>query len=128
MKQFHGKAISWDLKDGVIEVALRREPCNEIGTQSLEELEQLASALPALEETAHALISCRAGQDAEEVRHRPSTDLAACHPCKRDVFRRFHCVVKPPSLELAVPPHPVRPFERALCVIVAKLGTPINDV
>src|SRR5438067_226456 len=76
----------------------------------------------------HALIRCRACQYAEEIRHRPSTDLATCHPCKRDVLRRFHCVVKPPSLKLAVPPHPVRPFERALCVIVAELGAPFNDV
>src|SRR5260370_8079628 len=56
MQQFDGRAISWDVRDGAIEVALHREPCNEIGTQALEELEQLASALPALEESAHALI------------------------------------------------------------------------
>jgi len=47
MKSFHGQAMSWDLKNGIIEVALHRAPCNEIGAQSLEELEQLASALPA---------------------------------------------------------------------------------
>ena len=56
MQTFSGKAISWKVKDGVIEVALHREPCNEIGAQSLQDLEQLASALPVLEETAHALI------------------------------------------------------------------------
>ena len=56
MDRFSGKAISWELKDGAIEVALHREPCNEIGSQSLEELEHLASALPALEESAHGLI------------------------------------------------------------------------
>ena len=56
MKQFRGEAISWDLKDGVIEIKLDRAPCNEIGSRSLEELEKFAAALPGLEESAHALI------------------------------------------------------------------------
>ncbi len=56
MNSFSGKALSWELASGVIEVTLHREPCNEIGTLCLSELEQLASALPSLEETAHALV------------------------------------------------------------------------
>src|SRR5258707_13677581 len=56
MNQYQGKVISWEVKQGVIEVALHHAPCNEIGLQSLEELEELAAALPALEESAHALI------------------------------------------------------------------------
>jgi enoyl-CoA hydratase/carnithine racemase len=56
METFSGKTISWDLRDGVIEVALHREPCNEIGSESLEELERLAASLPVLEQDAHALI------------------------------------------------------------------------
>src|SRR5215467_12785843 len=56
MHIFSGKALSWELANGVVEVALRREPCNQIGAQSLEELEQLAAALAAIEEHAHALI------------------------------------------------------------------------
>jgi enoyl-CoA hydratase/carnithine racemase len=56
MHEFKGKAISWELTNGVVEVALHREPCNEIGAQSLDELEHLASSLPALEQEAHALI------------------------------------------------------------------------
>ena len=35
---------------------LHREPCNEIGSQCLEELEQFAAALPELEQSAHSLI------------------------------------------------------------------------
>lgn len=56
MTQFDGKAISWELSNGVLEVALHRAPCNEIGAQSLEELEHLGASLPALEQKAHALI------------------------------------------------------------------------
>ena len=44
MQEFRGKALSWELSNGVIEVALHREPCNEIGAQSLDELERLAGA------------------------------------------------------------------------------------
>ncbi len=44
MNQFTGKFLSWELKDGVVEVALHREPCNEIGALTLEELE-MGSAL-----------------------------------------------------------------------------------
>ncbi len=56
MHSCKGKAISWDLANGVIELALHREPCNEMGTLFLSELERLTSELPALEESAHALI------------------------------------------------------------------------
>lgn len=56
MKQFQGQALSWELKDGVIELALRREPCNEIGSLALEELEHFTAALPSQEESAHAII------------------------------------------------------------------------
>ena len=30
-----GSALSWTLADGVIELALHREPCNELGSVSL---------------------------------------------------------------------------------------------
>ncbi len=57
MHNFQGKCVSWGLKDGVVELALHREPCNEIGSLTLDELEVFASALLALAETeAHALI------------------------------------------------------------------------
>jgi enoyl-CoA hydratase len=56
MKQFDGHALSWTIKDRVIELALHREPCNEIGPQCLEELEQFTAALPDLEQRAHSLI------------------------------------------------------------------------
>jgi enoyl-CoA hydratase len=53
---FKGQAISWELKNGVIELALHRAPCNEIGSLSLDELEQFVSALDDLEKQAHTLI------------------------------------------------------------------------
>jgi len=56
MHEFKGQVLSWELANGVVEVALHREPCNEIGAQSLEEFEHLAAALPVLEQKAHALI------------------------------------------------------------------------
>ena len=56
MDEFKGQVLSWELANGVVEVALHREPCNEIGAQSLEEFEHLAAALPVLEQKAQALI------------------------------------------------------------------------
>ena len=55
-KQFHGQTLSWDLKDGIIEVALHREPLNEISSLTLEELEKFVAELDRLSREAHALI------------------------------------------------------------------------
>lgn len=56
MKSFRGKTLSWELADGVVELALHREPCNEIGSETLEELERFAEALSGASEVAAALI------------------------------------------------------------------------
>lgn len=56
MKHFQGQTISWDLKDGIVELALHREPLNEIGSTTLEELEKFVSVLESLSREAHALI------------------------------------------------------------------------
>jgi enoyl-CoA hydratase len=53
---FQGEALSWELRDGVIELALHRPPANEIGTLSLRELERFVIALEASTDRAHALI------------------------------------------------------------------------
>ena len=45
MKNFEGKTISWELKDGVVELALHRAPANEIGSETLEELERFVGEL-----------------------------------------------------------------------------------
>ncbi len=101
MQTFSGKAISWKVKDGVIEVALHREPCNEIGAQSLQDLEQLASALPVLEETAHALIiysqmspGFSAGGDLRELQRRMAeTEKHAVLAGVREFHQRIHHVM-----------------------------------
>src|SRR3989449_3746123 len=56
MNEFKGQAISWQIVNGAIELALHREPCNEIGSGTLEELETFAARLPELARESHALI------------------------------------------------------------------------
>lgn len=56
MDEFKGEALSWELKNGIIELALHREPANEIGLLTLGELEKFAAALPPLQARAHTLI------------------------------------------------------------------------
>jgi enoyl-CoA hydratase len=48
MKEFAGKALRWEWREGVVEVALDHTPINEIGTVMLADLEQFAAAIPAL--------------------------------------------------------------------------------
>jgi enoyl-CoA hydratase/carnithine racemase len=58
MKHFAGKTLSWELRDGIIELTLDHEPANEIGTGTLADLEKFATAIPALApETAACIIS-----------------------------------------------------------------------
>src|ERR1700741_3307686 len=75
--RFHGEAISWELSSGVVELTLHRGPCNEIGSLSLQELEQFTEALDDLSRHAHALIihsampsGFCAGADLRELFHR----------------------------------------------------------
>src|SRR6266536_4359809 len=56
MKGFQGATLSWELSDGCIELTLHREPCNEIGTKTIEELEKFVEAHETLKNEAHALI------------------------------------------------------------------------
>jgi len=101
MDQFRGQAVSWELRNGVIEVALDRAPCNEIGSPSLEDLERLASNLPALEQNAHALIihSSRecgfcAGADLRELYERSQKmEKKVAAKRVRDFLERIHHVL-----------------------------------
>lgn len=56
MNEFHGQTLSWELKDGIIELALHREPLNEIGSATLEELEKFVASLSDLSRNAQVLI------------------------------------------------------------------------
>jgi enoyl-CoA hydratase len=101
MNQFSGKALSWELSDGVVELSLHREPCNEIGSLTLEELEQFAAALEKLQASAHALIIYSrlkagfcAGADLRELyaRSRNMKKTAAVQGV-RDFLERIHRVM-----------------------------------
>jgi enoyl-CoA hydratase/carnithine racemase len=58
VKHFVGKTLRWDWRDGVVELTLDHAPVNEIGTETLADLEKFAAAIPALApETAACIIS-----------------------------------------------------------------------
>lgn len=99
--QFKGEALSWELKDGVIELALHRDPCNEIGTTTLDDLDKFVPALEVLQPQAHALIiysqlECGfcAGADLREL-YRRSQEMARAEAVKgvRDYLERIHRVL-----------------------------------
>ena len=56
MKKYCGQALSWEMTDGVIELALHREPLNEIGSLTLDELERFVEELQIATSQASALI------------------------------------------------------------------------
>jgi enoyl-CoA hydratase len=96
-----GSALSWSVNDGVIELALHREPCNELGSASLEELERFAAALEDMQADAHALIIYSemkpgfcAGADLRELYQRSQAmEKAAAVRGVRDFLERIHRVL-----------------------------------
>lgn len=101
MKKFEGQTLSWGLMDGVVELALHREPCNEIGLLTLDELERFVAALEKLKGEAHALIiysslDCgfSAGADLKELfRISRETDRVEALKGVRDYLERIHRVM-----------------------------------
>jgi enoyl-CoA hydratase/carnithine racemase len=101
MKSFQGPVLSWELKDGVMELALHRAPCNEIGSTTLENLERFTSALEAVEGEAHAVILYSslksgfcAGADLRELYQRSqSMDPSDAIKGVRDFLNRIHRVM-----------------------------------
>ena len=101
VERFSGQALSWEVKSGVIELALHRGPCNELGLLSLGELEKFASALDDLERDAHALIihselksGFCAGADLRELYGR-SQEMEKAEALRgvRDFLERIHRVL-----------------------------------
>jgi enoyl-CoA hydratase len=96
-----GKALSWQVKDHVIEVALHRGPCNELGSLSLDELEKFADQFESLQRDAHALIIYSdlkagfcAGADLRELYQRSQAmDKAEALKGVRDFLERIHRVL-----------------------------------
>jgi enoyl-CoA hydratase len=98
---FRGQAMSWQLKDGTLELALYREPCNELGLLALDELEKFVAALESIPREAHALIiyselKCGfcAGADLREL-YRRSQGMAKAEALRgaRDFLERMHKVL-----------------------------------
>src|SRR5215470_5631091 len=101
MNKFIGHAISWEVNGGVVELALHREPCNEIGSLTLAELEKFVAALDSLPQDAHALIVYStlrsgfcAGADLRELyRRSQETERAAAAKEVRNYLERIHRVM-----------------------------------
>lgn len=101
MKPFSAKTLSWSVVDGVIELVLDRAPCNEIGSDTLVDLEKFVGALPSLTREAHALIisSSRkegfcAGADLRQLyREGQSLALPKRVELVRDFLERIHAVM-----------------------------------
>ena len=101
MKSFKGNTLSWEVVDGVVELALHRQPNNEIGSATLEELERFVEALKAAEGQAHAVIihstlpsGFSAGADLREL-YRRMQELPQAERMAglRDFLKRIHKVM-----------------------------------
>jgi enoyl-CoA hydratase/carnithine racemase len=112
MKDFKGKTLSWQIVNGSIELALHRDPCNEIGSLTLNELEQFAAVLPDLAGNADALIL----HSTQKAGFSAGADL-------RELFRRGQEMEKPAAMR------GVREFlERIHAVMNALDATPLTTI
>ncbi|MGA8214620.1 MAG: enoyl-CoA hydratase/isomerase family protein [Candidatus Sulfotelmatobacter sp.] len=93
--------MSWAIADRVIELALHREPCNELGSESLAELEKFAGAFEGMQAEAHALIIYSemkpgfcAGADLRELYHQSQAmEKAEAAKGVRSFLERIHRVL-----------------------------------
>ena len=101
MKTFRGKTLSWEIAGGLLELALDRAPCNEIGSETLIDLEHFVGSLESLGHDVRALIvySTRkegfcAGADLREL-YRETQPLPSSSRVAgvRDFLERIHRVL-----------------------------------
>jgi enoyl-CoA hydratase/carnithine racemase len=101
MKRFQGKNLSWTLADEAIELVLDRAVCNEIGSETLSDLEAFVGALESLQREARTLIISSARQEGfcagadlrelyRELRERKADDRVGG---VRDFLERIHQVM-----------------------------------
>ena len=100
-QSFKGETLSWEMKEGCIELSLHREPANEIGLEMLVELERFVEAHETLKNDAHALII----QSTVKTGFSAGADLRALYygakeigfdkavPLVRDFLNRIHRVM-----------------------------------
>ena len=101
MRDFKCKTLSWQIVNGAIELALHRDPCNEIGSLTLEELEKFAAALPDLTGEVDSLIlystqkaGFSAGADLRELfRRGQEMEKSAALRGVREFLERIHAVM-----------------------------------
>jgi enoyl-CoA hydratase len=101
MTNFKGQTLSWQIVNGAIELALHRDPCNEIGSLTLSELEQFVASLPGLATEAQALIvhstikaGFSAGADLRELFQRgQEMDKTTARRGVREFLERIHAVM-----------------------------------
>jgi len=101
MSRFEGQALSWELRNGVVELGLHRPPNNEIGSLTLEELERFTAVLKDIGDQAHALIIYStlksgfcAGADLRELYRRlQEMDRGEATKGVRDFLKRIHRVM-----------------------------------
>jgi len=101
MTQFQGQNVSWRVNQGILELALHREPCNEISLATLGELEHFVEEMGALVREANVLIihstlkpGFCAGADLREL-YRRSQEMAKAQAVAevRHVLERIHGVM-----------------------------------
>src|ERR1039457_2630049 len=101
MSDFKGQTLSWQIVNGAIELALHRDPCNEIGSLPLEELGKIVRGLPLVANDAHALIvhstlkaGFSAGADLRELFQRgQDMEKGAALRGVREFLERIHAVM-----------------------------------
>ncbi|HEX3375470.1 MAG TPA: enoyl-CoA hydratase/isomerase family protein [Candidatus Acidoferrales bacterium] len=101
MDEYKAKTLSWRLENGVVELTLNRPPANEIGLAMLDDLEHFATALPALESKASALIlhseqkaGFSAGADLRELyEEAQKMDASSAAKSVRAFLERIHAVL-----------------------------------